>query len=229
MLLALGLQQLLAAFGLDIPTTNLVFQLRTAVVAYAVGLLVTVGSAAYPALKASRVPPVAAMRDVSLEPTRSLTLRSGLGAGLAVVGGVVLVLGLAAGKVPIVGLGATCVFLGVTMLSPVLSRPVIRVLGVPLTKLAGAVGKLSEENALRNPRRTSATASALMIGIALVAAFSVLFSSINESVKAVFETSLSADFVISSSQQGRWPQPGGGGGDSAEQGRRAGGGGGCHG
>ena len=201
-LLALGLQQLLSAFGLDIPTTSLVFQLRTAVVAYAVGLLVTVGSAAYPALKASRVPPVAAMRDVSLEPTRSLTLRSGLGAGLAVVGGVVLVLGLAAGKVPIVGLGATCVFLGVTMLSPVLSRPVIRVLGVPLTKLAGAVGKLSEENALRNPRRTSATASALMIGIALVAAFSVLFSSINESVKAVFETSLSADFVISSSQQG---------------------------
>ena len=167
------------------------------------------------------------MRDVSLEPTRSLTLRSGFGAGLAVVGGVVLVLGLAAGKVPIVGLGATVsCFIGVTMLSPVLSRPVIRVLGVPLTRLAGAVGKLSEENALRNPRRTSATASAFMIGIALVAAFSVLFSSINESVKAVFETSLSADFVISSSQQGGSLSPAVAAAIPPEQGRRAGGGGG---
>ena len=201
-LLAIGLQKLLAAFGLDIPTTNLVFEPRTAVVGYAVGLVVTVGSAAYPALKASRVPPVAAMRDVSLEPTRSLTLRGSLGAGLAVLGGVMLVLGLAAGEVPIVGLGALLVFIGVTMLSPVLSRPVILVLGVPLKKLAGAVGKLSEENALRNPRRTSATASALMIGIALVAAFSVLFASINQSVKAVFETSLAADFVISPESQG---------------------------
>ena len=201
-LLAIGLQKLLAAFGLDIPTTNLVFEPRTAVVGYVVGLVVTVGSAAYPALKASRVPPVAAMRDVSLEPTRSLTLRGSLGAGLAVLGGVMLVLGLAAGEVPIVGLGALFVFIGVTMLSPVLSRPVILVLGVPLKKLAGAVGKLSEENALRNPRRTSATASALMIGIALVAAFSVLFASINQSVKAVFETSLAADFVISPESQG---------------------------
>jgi putative ABC transport system permease protein len=94
------------------------------------------------------------------------------------------------------GAGALVIFLGITTLSPIVSKPVIAALGWPFARLFGTVGRLSRENAQRNPRRTAATASALMIGLALVGTVTVLASSITASIDAQFASGLGADYLI---------------------------------
>jgi putative ABC transport system permease protein len=200
-LLAVGLKAVLGLFGADIPSNGLVFKPRTALVAYAIGIIVTMAAAWGPARKASRVPPVAAMRESWVEPQKSLRNKTLIGAGVLVIGAVLLALGLGGGGIALVGIGALLVFRGVASLSPVLSGPVVRLLGRPLARLYGVTGKLAEENALRNPRRTSATASALMIGLALVAAFAVMGDSLKTSFHAIFRSGLTADYVLQPDQQ----------------------------
>jgi putative ABC transport system permease protein len=197
---AAGLKGLFGAVGADLPSGGVVFRPRTIIAAYLVGMLVTMAAALVPAVKAGRVPPVAAMHDVTMTPTRTLRLRAILGTAVTAVGGLLLFVGLFQGgsnAAALVGLGAGLTFMGVTTLSPFISRPVVRVLGAPFTRLFGSVGRLGIENARRNPRRTAATAAALMIGLALVSAVSVLAASIKATTRDIVSTSLGAEYILS--------------------------------
>ncbi|WP_261558741.1 ABC transporter permease [Frankia tisae] len=197
--LAVLLRAAVGAFGVDLPSGPLVFDARTIIAAYAVGVLITSAAAFVPARKAASVPPIAAMRETYVLPTRSLRTRAVAGTALTALGVLLLVLGTAsAGKsgATSVGVGAAGIFLGIATLSPLLSGPIIRVLGAPFVALFGTTGRLGRENAMRNPRRTASTASALMIGLALVGAFSILGQSIKESVRTTVQNSLGADFFL---------------------------------
>lgn len=163
LLVAVGLQALLGAFGAGLPKGPLVFKPATVIWAYVVGVVVTTVAAYLPARRAAKIAPVAALRDDVALPERSLRRRAVVGVVASALGAAAMAAGLAgAGSSPalFVGLGALVVFLGVATLSPFASRPVIRVLGAPLSRLFGTAGRLSRENALRNPRRTAATAAA---------------------------------------------------------------------
>ncbi|PZF84594.1 ABC transporter permease [Jiangella anatolica] len=202
--LGLGVAQLLkavfGAFGLEL-AGGLVLQPRTVIVSYVVGVLVTMVAAFIPARRASRVPPVAAMRDdvgVASESSRRVSLW--VGGGLTLLGAGAMALGLF-GSVDdaalMVGAGIFAVFIGVALLAPVLAVPVLRVVAGWYPSAFGTVGRLARENALRNPRRTAATASALMIGMALVTAISIVGASANATVDRALDDGVRAQFVVS--------------------------------
>ncbi|HSK57309.1 MAG TPA: FtsX-like permease family protein [Jiangellales bacterium] len=204
--LAQGLKVLFGTIGLDLGQAGLVFRPQTALAAYVVGVVVTLIAAYVPARHAARVPPVAAMRDDVSMPTGSLHRRFVAGVALAGVGALGMALGLAgtgSGSTPalLVGLGVLGVFLGTAVLAPVIGPPVVRVLAAPYPRLFGPTGRLARENAQRNPRRTAATASALMIGLALVTAMSVLGASTSDSVDRLVDDGLEADYVVSNAVQ----------------------------
>jgi len=192
---AYGLRALLGKLGIDLPSGGLVVQARTVVVSLVVGILVTAVAALMPAIRASRVAPVEAMRDAGPAEAQSLRRRSTVGGVLLTAGVIVLGVGLGTGRWWGIGGGAVLVFLGVTLLSALISRPVTSVLGLPFARI-GVPGRLGRGNAMRNPRRTSATAAALMIGLALVAAISVLGSSLKSSTVKIVDTSLGADYIL---------------------------------
>ena len=200
--LAVGLRALFGIFGIDLPGTRPVFAVPTVVWSYAVGMLVTLVAAYLPARRAARIPPVAALRDDIALPTRSLRLRVAGGITLSALGGGALAGGLAGSGeegASLVGLGAALVFLAVALLSPMLSRPITWLLGWPAARLpgaAGTIGRMSRQNTRRNPRRTAATASALMIGLALVAMISVLAQSMKASVDRTFDGGFGADYTL---------------------------------
>ncbi len=187
-------------FGLTLDGA-LVFSLGTVLWALAIGVLVTLLAAYLPARRAAKVPPIAAMRDDQTAAPRSLVRRVVIGAPLAVLGAVALVLGPSsfegstAGAMA--GLGAVALIVGAITLSPVIAVPFIRLVGWVLPRLAGKTGQLARENALRNPRRTAATSSALMIGLALVTGFSIIGSSATASVDELIDESLKAEYVVS--------------------------------
>jgi putative ABC transport system permease protein len=192
---AVGLRGLLGAMGIDLPDGETVVRPRTLVAALVVGVGVTAAAALVPARRAARISPVEAMRESGPAEDRSLVKR-GIGGGVLLLAGVALLAGgLAEGELPLVGFGAVLSFLGVATLSPFVARPVTGLLGAPFARL-GIPGRLGRGNAVRSPRRTSATAAALMIGLALVSAVSVLGASIKTSVVAVVERSLGADYVL---------------------------------
>ena len=193
-LVAIGLRSLLKAFGIELPAGGIVLRPRTIVVAYLVGVLTTLASSIWPARRAGRVPPVAAMRDDVALPERSLRRRAIVGAVGAVIGGTLVALGLTRSAAE-VGLGALLLFLGVAALSPFIGRRVVGWLGVPVRRI-GPASHIGSSNATRNPRRTAATASALMIGVALVSGVTVIAASVEKSVSAIFADSVSADVVI---------------------------------
>ncbi|HVE23957.1 MAG TPA: FtsX-like permease family protein, partial [Sporichthya sp.] len=193
------LRWLFGLLGADLGSQGLVVEFSTVVIGFLVGVPVTMIAAYFPARRAAKVPPVAAMTDEVAMPERSLRIRGIIGAVLTLLGVLVLALGLSgAGSQPaaVVGAGVFGVFLGVTIVSPLLSRPFVRLLGAPLPRAYGTIGRLSVANAQRNPRRTAATASALMIGLALIGTFGVMAASINASVDKIVKQSLEADFII---------------------------------
>jgi putative ABC transport system permease protein len=196
---AVVLRLLLARLGVHLPAHAPVITPRTLVWTYAVGLAVTVAAAYLPAHRASRTPPVAALRADVVMPRRSLTLRLVVGAVLGGLATLAVVAGVgdggqAGGGLVVVGAGV--MFLAAVVLGPVLSRPVIRVVGWPLARLAGVAGRLSRENARRDPRRTAATASALMVGLALVSLATVLASSSSASIDRRLDREFGADYVM---------------------------------
>jgi len=198
--LAAGLQAFIRTFGLDI-TGGLPIHPRTVVVSLVIGLVVTTASAVLPALRAGRIAPVAAMRDDVALPERSLRLRAAAGVVLLALGVAAMayaVLRLDGGDAGIVlGVGAALAFFGTVVAAPLLSRPVIHVLAAPVVAVSRTVGRLARDNTLRNPRRTATTAISLMIGLALVSAFSVLAASTKASVDGLVDDQLRADFIIS--------------------------------
>jgi len=195
-LIAAGLRALIEALANGLSVVSLQIHPRTIIVGMLVAIIVTVAASVVPAVRASRVPPIAAMREDFVLPTASLRRRNRIGAVLLAVGIVLLTLGVRRGNALEIGLGAIGMFRGATALSPLLSRPIIGGLGRLLPRVWGTTGRLARENALRNPRRTAATASALMIGIALTTTMSVMAASITTSANAQIDKSVGADFII---------------------------------
>jgi len=195
--IAAGLRAAMESFAFELPEGGLIVELSTVIVGFAVGITVTVISAFIPAIKASSVPPIAAMRDVTRmdKPLRALTITGlcvllpGVGLiGLSLTGVGSLTLWLLLG-------GVLLSFLGVALLSPALTRPLAGLVGRLLSW--GTASRLGNRNALRNPRRTAVTASALMIGVTLVTTVSVLGSSFQATTTALFDEELGADIIIS--------------------------------
>src|SRR6478672_2688305 len=196
--LAIGLKALFGAFGLDLSTAGLVFQWRTVAVAYAVGVLITLIAAYLPARRAAQVPPVAALRDDVAMPESTLHRRLVAGSAIALIGAGLMVWSLAFdGGLSALGGGVLGVFIGVALVSPVIGRPLVSLIAWPFPRLFGTVGRLARENARRNPRRTSATASALMIGLALVSAMAVIGQSTKASIDELVGSDLRADYIVS--------------------------------
>jgi putative ABC transport system permease protein len=193
----------LNAAGLAIPPGNLVVLARTIIVGMATGVVVTVVSAIFPAYRASKVPPVAAMRGETRVRKSTLRKRAITGLSISAVGLAFLMTGLfgsAGNAIANVGAGAFIMFIGVSVLAPLAARPVANILGAPLPKTFGVAGTLAKENTKRAPRRTASTASALMIGIALVAFVAILAATIKASVAETVDETFPSDFTIQSTQ-----------------------------
>jgi putative ABC transport system permease protein len=202
---AAGLKALLTGFGLDIPAAGIVVTARTVVASLLTGLLVSVGSAVLPARRASKVPPIAALRDLAHDRSGRSRRRMVTGTAVTAAGAASLSLGLLSQSeraLPAVGLGAAVVFLGAAVLGPVVARPVSRLIGAPLPALVGMPGRLARENAIRNPKRTAATAAALMIGVSLVCFVTIVASSSKASSAAQIDRAFAGDFVIDSGSLG---------------------------
>jgi putative ABC transport system permease protein len=198
--IAVGLQGLLKAFGIDLPSTTLQLLPRTVFVSFVVGVGTTLVSSVIPAIRASRVAPIEAMRESQPTEYRSSTRRTVAGAVVTAIGTAILMYGLfggAANAAALVGLGAAIVFFGVAVLSPIAVRPVARFLGAPLARLRGLSGKLGRENAMRNPKRTASTAAALMIGLGLVAFVGIFAESIKASSDKILLETMKADYIVS--------------------------------
>ncbi len=196
-IVGLGLAALLGNL-FELPPGSLAILPTSVTTAILTGLIVTVFSALVPAWRASRVPPLAAMREVAVDTSGRSRARFGIGVAMLGVGAAIVVAGALGDEISTVGLGVALVFVGLLFVSPGLARPVSRVLGAPLARLRGAAGTLARENAGRNPRRTSATAQALMIGVGLVTFILVINSSIRASIDKALEDSFTGDFVVDS-------------------------------
>jgi putative ABC transport system permease protein len=200
--LAFGLSSLLNAFDLGLPTGSMQVLPRTVLFSIGVGVIVTVASAYAPARRAAKIPPVAAMREEFASVGESLRLRTGIGIGLALVGVVLVVLGsrgTGGHAATVVGIGAAALIVAVLFVSPALSRPVLQTLGV-LIRPFGSIGHMARNNAIRNPRRTAATAFALTLGLMLVTAIGMLGSSAKASVGEVVDKGVKADYILSGPQ-----------------------------
>ncbi len=199
-LLAIGLKALFATFGLDLGAASLPIKPRTILVSLAVGLVVTMLAAYLPARRAGRIAPVAAMRDDVALPQTALHKRLLIGLAMMALGIGSMVLGfLGSGGtgLSLIGLGMLVILIGVALTSPVVGRPVIVGLGALYRGVFGTVGTLAKENSLRNPRRTAATASALMIGLTLVALMSILGQSAKASTDKAINSTLTAQLIVS--------------------------------
>jgi putative ABC transport system permease protein len=200
--IATGLNALFVAIGLDLPTTALVTKDRTIVVSLAIGIGITLVSSLVPALRATRVPPIAALQALELPRSRR---RSFVYAALAVllgVAGLLMVLvGLFGGTdggdaAILMGGGAVAVLFGVSLFSPRLVRPLASLAGRPLEILRRLTGRLARENTQRNPSRTAVTAAALMIGLAVVAFVTVFAAGIKSSIATAVDESFQGELVL---------------------------------
>ncbi|WP_110182982.1 ABC transporter permease [Nocardioides solisilvae] len=200
-LMAMAIRTLFAGVGLDLSGQPLVFRPRTFVAAYVVGVVVTMAAAWLPARRTARIAPVQALRDDVAMPEGSLRKRFGLGMALLVVGGTSLAIGLFAVDVEqdgwYVGAGVLGILFGVVSASPVISHPFLAGARALLAAVFGTVGNLAGQNSLRNPRRTTATASALMIGLALAGTMSILGDSAKASVDRSIEENFRGDYIVS--------------------------------
>ncbi|KAA6221450.1 ABC transporter permease [Streptomyces albofaciens JCM 4342] len=199
-----GLRALTGALG-TVPDGPLVVAPSTVVASLLVGIVVTVLAAWLPGRRAAKIPPVAAMNSVhAAATTKSLVVRNAIGAVLAAAG-TACVLGATAvgadeGKA-LMGLGAGLLLIGVFVLTPLLSRPLIAA-AAPVLRAFGISGKLARQNAVRNPRRTAATASALMIGLTLVTGLTVIAGSVQKGVDKMATDALKADYVVGMANRG---------------------------
>jgi len=199
-LLARALQRLFEVLGLDLSRARFVLTVQSVIASYAVGLVVTMLAAYLPARRASSVAPVAALRDDVALPETSLRRRAVVGVALVLLGAAGMVAGLSGNGdrgLALLGAGMLAVLVGVSLLSPWLGRPVTRAFELAYRRLFGTVGVLAAQNSLRNPRRTAATASALMIGLTLVTLISVLGRSAAASTDAAVARTLTSQLVVS--------------------------------
>ncbi len=201
-LAAVGLEALLSGFGVTLPKGPLVFEARTVIVSLAVGIGVTVFSAIGPARRAVRIPPVAALSDRQGQSDVAPRRRFAWGGAVAGLGLVALAAGLSVPAIALVGVGALCIFVGAAMLAPAVARPISGAIGRPLERVFGEAGKLGRQNSMRSPRRTAQTASALMVGLALVSAIAVFGASASKSATASVDQAISADLLVTATSGG---------------------------
>ncbi|MER7486381.1 ABC transporter permease [Streptomyces sp. NPDC126497] len=195
-----GLRSLMGTLDAPMPEGPLVITPGTVASAFAVGVLVTMLAAWLPGRRAAKIPPVAAMSALHAQATtKSLVLRNTLGALFSAAGVAVVLVATtmegADGQAPM-GLGAVLLIIGVFVLTPLLSRPLIAA-AAPVLRVFGVSGKLARQNSVRNPRRTAATASALMIGLTLITGMTVMAGSLQKSIDKMAASAIEADYMVS--------------------------------
>jgi putative ABC transport system permease protein len=196
--LAAGLKALFKAVGFDVPSNGTVIESRTVIVSLVVGVVVTVVSTLAPALRATRVPPVAALREGFVTISHRSRFAFPVGIFMLLGGLVLMAIGLfgtgsSNRDLTFVGVGAGLMFLGTALLSPRLVPPIAGFIGAPMR---GITGRLARENAVRQPGRTAATAAALMIGVALVAFASIFAASARKTIHDAVSNGSHAQFII---------------------------------
>jgi putative ABC transport system permease protein len=199
-LLALVLRWIFGLIGLDLSRADFPVTWPTVAWSYGVGVVVTAIAAIVPARRASRIPPMAALRDDVALPEATVRRRVVIGTALCAAGAVAMAVGLSTeGTSALVSLGGgiLLILVGVSLMSAFLGQPVLLLFGAAYGRLFGTVGRLASQNALRNPRRTGATASALMIGLALMAMMSIFGSSASASTDAAIGKTLTSQFIVS--------------------------------
>ncbi|WP_055490253.1 ABC transporter permease [Streptomyces sp. TP-A0356] len=195
-----GLRSLVGSLGGSVPDGPLVITPGTVAAALAVGILITMLAAWLPGRRAAKIPPVAAMSSVHAKATtKSLVVRNTIGALFASAGVATVVyattLNSTDGQAPM-GIGAALLVIGVFVLTPLLSRPLIAA-AAPALRVFGIAGKLARQNSVRNPRRTAATASALMIGLTLITGLTVMAGSLQTAIDKMASSAIRADYVVS--------------------------------
>jgi putative ABC transport system permease protein len=202
LLFAKGIESLFNALGIGLPTTALVVASRTVIVAVVIGIAVTLIAVLNPALRSTRVPPIAALQNLEMISSRRRSLVTVVIAWLLMLGGLALVLfGLFGNQKTgdaalMLGGGAALVLFGVSLYSPRLVRPLAGAIGAPLERLRGLTGRLARENSQRNPSRTAATAAALMIGLALVSFVTVFAAGLKASIADAIDNSFQGELEI---------------------------------
>jgi putative ABC transport system permease protein len=201
--LAKGLNALFVSLGIDLPHAKTVFATRTIVVSLLVGVVITVLAALRPAIRATRVPPIAAVREGAVLPPSRFARFGPYVALVTIAAAIALMLvGLFVSslsttqRLVAIGAGALALFLGLAMLAKTLVRPLASVLGWPATKIGGTAGRLARANAMRNPTRTASTASALMIGLALVTLVAVLAAGLKSTFSSSVNELFRADYAL---------------------------------
>lgn len=195
--IAAGLQALFPAVGFPFPRHGLVIKAVAVGVPLAVGMLVCVGSALTPAVRAGRTAPLAALRETATETAGATRRRTIGGAVTAAAGITTTVAGASRTGMALTAAGAVLTLAAFVVLGPVASTVAVRVLGAPVARLRGVTGSLARRNALRSPRRTAATATALMVGVAVVTLFTVLGASMKATMNRTVDRSFAGDVAIS--------------------------------
>ncbi|MEE1929372.1 FtsX-like permease family protein [Streptomyces sp. TRM 70351] len=195
-----GLRSLMGGFGATVPDGPLLVTGQTVLASMLVGVVVTVLAAWLPARRAAKIPPVAAMSSLhATATTRSLVVRNSIGSVLVAAGAALVFTGTgmkAEEAATPMGAGGALLIVGVFVLTPLLSRPLIAA-AAPVLRAFGVSGKLARQNAVRNPRRTAATAAALMIGLTLITGMTVIAGSVQKAIEQMATGSLKADYTVS--------------------------------
>ena len=200
--LSAGLSALLRAVNIDIPSGGLVLSQNTVTSTIIIGLIVTVLSAILPARRAGKVPPLAAMRATALEIAEPGRKRLYTGLLSIALGLAVIVAVVTGASNNYLGIGILFVFIGTIVLGPIIARPVAMFLGRPAARFRGVTGVMARQNSARNPKRTSRTASPVLIGVALVTAVTALAASIKGQIDDVFTAQFKGDYAISTDARG---------------------------
>ncbi len=194
-----GLRALFGAFGFSFPNGGLVLRPGTVIVGLTVGLLVTLFAATLPAIRASRIAPLAALRETAVDTSSTSRARLVTGVVIIALGVAAVASGISGREVRNIGVGSIITLIGMITLGPVVARPLSGLLGAPAPRVRGVTGRLARDNAMRNPRRTAGTATALMVGVAVVSIFAVLSTSLRATADDQITKTFVGDLVVAGS------------------------------
>jgi putative ABC transport system permease protein len=205
--IAKGMNALFVAFGVDLPKSGTIVASRTVIVSMLLGTIVTLVASIVPAVRATRVPPISAVRE-GAEPNAARKAKRPYGAVITTavaLGMLALALfgGVSGGMIALLmGVGVLTLFVGIAMLAPRLVKPIAAVVGLPSSRLGGTPGRIARDNALRNPGRTASTAAALMIGLTLVTVVAMLGAGLKDSTQGAAAKQFDADYVVNAKDGG---------------------------
>ena len=200
--LAVGIQNLLNAFGFGVPSRTLAITATTVAITMFAGLATTLLAAIVPAVASGRIAPVAAMNESAFEQPRTNRGRAIAAIGFVGAGIASIVAVLQGADTILLGVAVVAIFVGVLLLGPIMANPISRVLGAPVQRLRGITGSMSRGNVQRNPRRTARTAAPVLIGVALVTGATVFAASIKQQLRDTIGEQFLGDYVINSTNGG---------------------------